>query len=63
MNWLLARLKAVAALLIPGITLALLHAIEKGFDVDVGPETEAMIVSAVTATFVHEIPNIQKAGG
>lgn len=56
------RAKAFAAALAPAVTTAILESIEKAFDVAIGVETKAIIVSAVTSQFVYWVANGPKEG-
>lgn len=56
--FILARLKAVVALLVPAVTAAIITSIEGGLGIDIPTEIEVAIMSFVTGIFVHQVPNI-----
>lgn len=59
MNFILERLKAAVAVIIPGVVTAILAGIEAGVGLDVfSANQELAIVSAVTGLFVWAVPNI-----
>lgn len=58
MNYILGRLKAAVAVLVPGITTAFIAAVEAGVGSDIfSANQELAIISAVTGFFVWLIPN------
>jgi hypothetical protein len=63
--WLLQRLKAVMALLVPAITTAIIKAVETVFEIDIPDEWEVWIVAAaaslVGSFVVHQTPNLSAA--
>ncbi len=58
MNFILQRLKAAVAVIIPGITTALLAGIEAGVGIDLFTQAQELaIISAATGLFVWLVPN------
>lgn len=57
-NYILGRAKAAMAVLIPGITTAVIASVEAGVGSDIfSANQELAIISAVTGFFVWLIPN------
>ena len=58
MNFILQRIKAALAVVIPGVTTAVIAGIEAGVGVDLFSQTQELaIISAVTGLFVWLVPN------
>lgn len=61
MNFILERLKAAVAVIIPGIVTAVIAGIEAGVGADIiSANQELAIISAITGLFVWAVPNIVK---
>jgi uncharacterized membrane protein len=56
-QWLLERAKAFAAAFAAGLVSAAIKAVETTFDIDIGIETETMLISAVSGIVTYAIPN------
>lgn len=59
MDFVLSRLKAFAALAVPGITTAIMQAFEQSTGFDIPTSWELLVLSAVTGLVVHQVPNKQ----
>lgn len=57
MDFVLARLKAFAALAVPGIATAFMQAFEKSTGFDIPSSWELLVLSAITGIIVHQVPN------
>lgn len=62
MEYVKHRAKAFAGFAVSGVTAALLEALEKTFDIQLGAETKATIIGAATSTAVYWISNGPKEG-
>jgi len=61
MNFILERLKAAVAVIIPGVVTAVIAGIEAGVGADIiSANQELAIISAITGLFVWAVPNIVK---
>jgi predicted lysophospholipase L1 biosynthesis ABC-type transport system permease subunit len=62
MEWLLQRLKALAAALVPLIVAAIMKGIEQVFSIDIPADWEAWILAAASSLVggiaVHSTPNL-----
>jgi len=61
-QWLLERAKAFAAAFAAGLVSAAIKAVETTFDIDIGMETEAMLISAAAGALTYFIPNKPPVG-
>lgn len=57
LNFILSRMKAWMATLIPAVTISIMKSAETSFGFDIPAEIEIAIVSAVTGLVVHQVPN------
>ena len=61
MNFILERLKAAVAVIIPGVVTAVIAGMEAGVGADIiSANQELAIISAITGLFVWAVPNIVK---
>jgi hypothetical protein len=61
-EWVSHRAKAFAGFFASSLTMALLIALEKTFDIQLGTETKATIVGFVTSQVVYWVSNGPKEG-
>jgi len=61
MDFILARLKAFAAVATPLVVAAIIKGVENASGFDVPTDWEVYIISAVTGLVVHQVPNVTPA--
>ncbi len=60
--WARARRKAIAAVLLPAVSYAVVKLTERYGDLTVPKDWAATIVTALTGVLVHEVPNTDAEG-